>query len=159
MSKLRWKCGSDIHCWIFHWMSGRGAHTKNIPSHPIVVYHPYTWEHYSHYNNNLLSNFCYSLQKYIFFLSMLSLITNFLINVPELLLSILPGILRDKAMDDNWCTLYYTTNDDKKDYPISKSILLIFSIINYPQFLSKQLRERVFKNFGYQHNLHYKMPP
>ena len=33
-------------------MSGRGAHTKNIPSHPIVVYHPYTWEHYSQYNNN-----------------------------------------------------------------------------------------------------------
>ncbi len=34
-------------------MSGRGAHTKNIPSHPVVEYHPYTWEHYSQYNNNI----------------------------------------------------------------------------------------------------------
>ena len=27
---------------------------NNIPSHPIVVYHPYRWEHYiySQYNNN-----------------------------------------------------------------------------------------------------------
>ena len=33
-------------------MSGRGAHTKNIPSHPIVAFHPYTWEHYSQQNNN-----------------------------------------------------------------------------------------------------------
>ncbi len=32
-------------------MSGRGAHTKNIPLYPIVVYHPYTWKHYSQYNN------------------------------------------------------------------------------------------------------------
>ena len=43
MSKLRWECGSDIHFWIIHWMSGRGAHTKNIPSHPRVVYHPYNY--------------------------------------------------------------------------------------------------------------------
>ncbi len=35
-------------------MSGRIAHTKNIPSNPIVVYHPYTWKHYSQYNNNIL---------------------------------------------------------------------------------------------------------
>ena len=33
-------------------MSGCGAHYKNIPSYPIVVYHPYTWEHYSQYNYN-----------------------------------------------------------------------------------------------------------
>ena len=34
---------------IFHinWISELGAHTKNIPSHPIVEYHPYTREHYS----------------------------------------------------------------------------------------------------------------
>ena len=32
-------------------MSERGAHTKNIPSHPIVVIHLYTWEQYSQYNN------------------------------------------------------------------------------------------------------------
>ena len=34
---------------------------KNIPSHPIVVYHPYTWDNYSQCNNNkyilLLLNF------------------------------------------------------------------------------------------------------
>ena len=33
-----------------HTISGRpsrGAHNKNIPSHPIVEYHPYTREHYS----------------------------------------------------------------------------------------------------------------
>ena len=35
-------------------MSERGAHTTNIPSHPIVEYHHYTWEHCSQYNNNLL---------------------------------------------------------------------------------------------------------
>ena len=34
------------------WISERGAHTKIIPSPPIVEYHHYTWEHYSHYNNN-----------------------------------------------------------------------------------------------------------
>ncbi len=34
-------------------MSERGAYTKNIPSHPIVEYHPYTWEHYSQYNNKI----------------------------------------------------------------------------------------------------------
>ena len=33
-------------------MSERGAHAKNIPSHPIVEYYPYTWEHYSQYNYN-----------------------------------------------------------------------------------------------------------
>ncbi len=33
-------------------MSERGAHTKKIPSHPLVEYHPYTREHYSQYNNN-----------------------------------------------------------------------------------------------------------
>ncbi len=54
MSKLRLECGSDIQRWIIHWMSGRGAHTKNIPSHPIVVYHPYTWIHYSQYNNKYI---------------------------------------------------------------------------------------------------------
>ena len=32
-------------------MSERGAHTKNIPSHPIVVYHPYSREHYSQYDD------------------------------------------------------------------------------------------------------------
>ena len=42
MSKLRWECGSDIQCQNIHWMSERGAHTKNIPSNPIVVNHPYT---------------------------------------------------------------------------------------------------------------------
>ncbi len=32
---------------------GRWAYTKNIHSHPIVAFHPYTWEHSSqHYNNN-----------------------------------------------------------------------------------------------------------
>ncbi len=46
VSKLRWECGFDIQCWIIHCMSGRGAHTKNISSHPIVESHPYTWEHY-----------------------------------------------------------------------------------------------------------------
>ncbi len=45
MRKLR------LECCISHWMPGRGAHTKNIPSHSIFVYHPYTWEHYSQYNN------------------------------------------------------------------------------------------------------------
>ncbi len=29
------------------WMSELRAHTKNNPSHPIVEYHPYSWEHYS----------------------------------------------------------------------------------------------------------------
>ena len=33
-------------------MSVRGVNIQTIPSHPIVVYHPYTWEHYKHYNNN-----------------------------------------------------------------------------------------------------------
>ncbi len=46
LRKLRWEYESNIKCWIIHWMSGRGAHTKNIPSHP-VVYHLYTWELYS----------------------------------------------------------------------------------------------------------------
>ncbi len=32
-------------------MSECGAHTENIPSHPIDVYHPYTREYYSQYNN------------------------------------------------------------------------------------------------------------
>ena len=35
-------------------MSECEAHNKDIPSHPIVEYHPYTWEHYSQYNNNML---------------------------------------------------------------------------------------------------------
>ncbi len=43
MSKLRRECGYDIHYWISHWMSGCGAHTKNIS---YIL-----WEHYSHYNN------------------------------------------------------------------------------------------------------------
>ncbi len=30
-------------------MLERGAHTKNIPSNPIVVYHPHTLKHYSQY--------------------------------------------------------------------------------------------------------------
>ena len=36
-------------------MSGRGAHTKIISSHPIVVYDPHTWELYSlsWYNNKI----------------------------------------------------------------------------------------------------------
>ena len=37
ISNLRQKCGCDIQ-----WMSKRGAHTKNITSHPIDEYHPYT---------------------------------------------------------------------------------------------------------------------
>ena len=28
-------------------MSEREAHAKKIPSHPLVEYHPYTWEHYT----------------------------------------------------------------------------------------------------------------
>ena len=53
--------------WVGHpmlnidWMSKRGAHTKNIPLHPIIGYHPYTWEHYSQYNNN--NRYCN--QKYL----------------------------------------------------------------------------------------------
>ena len=37
-------------------MSGHGAYTKNISPHPIVVSHPYTWEHYSQHNNKNLSH-------------------------------------------------------------------------------------------------------
>ncbi len=28
---------------VWHWMSSRGAHTKNSPSNPIDEYHPYTY--------------------------------------------------------------------------------------------------------------------
>ena len=28
------------------------ADSENMPSYPIVEYHPYTWVHYSQYNNN-----------------------------------------------------------------------------------------------------------
>ncbi len=45
LSKLRWEGGSEIHFWIIHLLSGRGAHSFFISSHPIVVYHPYTWKH------------------------------------------------------------------------------------------------------------------
>ncbi len=41
-NKVRWKCGSDIQCSLIHWITEREAHTKNIPSHSIVVNHPYT---------------------------------------------------------------------------------------------------------------------
>ena len=52
MSKIHWECGSDIQCLIILWISGREAKTRYLPSRPIVVYHPYTWKHYSQYNNN-----------------------------------------------------------------------------------------------------------
>ena len=52
-----WECRSDIQCWnIIHWMPGRGAQTKNIPWHPIVVYHPKhenTIVNTTTYNNNI----------------------------------------------------------------------------------------------------------
>ncbi len=38
-------------------MSERGAHTQNVPSHPIVEYHPYAREHYSRYNNRNYAKF------------------------------------------------------------------------------------------------------
>ncbi len=47
MSKLRCNGNAGLTynaCWIIYRMAVRWAHTRNLPSHPIVVYHSYTWK-------------------------------------------------------------------------------------------------------------------
>ena len=73
LSKLQWKCRSIWHQMLNHPLDVKAwSSYQNIHSHPIAEYHPYTWEHYSHFSNKLkkmyfpiLNRICLSLNYWV----------------------------------------------------------------------------------------------